>query len=58
MGFEVPSLGWVAIYAAVGGSCQKRGADAQFPSRFEVKNEQREENSIYSVVSSGSRRKG
>jgi hypothetical protein len=34
---------------------QKRGADAQFPSRFEVKMNKREENSIYSVVSLGSR---
>lgn len=33
-------------------------ADAQFPSRFEVKMNKREENSIYSVVSLGSRRKG
>lgn len=33
-------------------------ADAQFPSRFEVKMNKREENSIYSVVSLASRRKG
>jgi hypothetical protein len=37
---------------------QKRGADAQFPSRFEVKMNKREENSIYSVVSLGSRERG
>ncbi len=47
----------MAIYA-VGGNCPEGRADAQFPSRFEVKMNKREEISIYSVVSLGLEKEG
>jgi hypothetical protein len=37
---------------------RREGVDAQFPSRFEVKMNKREENSIYSVVSLGLEKEG